>query len=330
MKGQTTALPEDSRGTVMTVGSFDGVHLGHRGILDELASRARRAGGRSVLVTFDPHPLEVVNPAAAPPLLTVGNERYEILAQSDLDVVVFLAFTRELSRHTPEEFVRLLLDRYRVRELVIGHDHGFGRGRAGDVGVLRQLGAAWGFAVDVVDPVTIDGRPVSATLIRRAVAGGDLATAARFLGRPYAMTATVVRGAGRGRDVGYRTINLDVADRRKLLPPDGVYAVRVEWAGGADGGMMHLGPRPTFGEAARSLEVHLLDVVADLYGADVKVTWITRLRDVMSFPSVEALKAQLDRDFLAARAALTAPRAAASHSIFPGPGYLCCKHSAVA
>lgn len=307
------ALPDDGRGTVITVGSFDGVHLGHRQVLEEIAVRARRGHRRSVLVTFEPHPLEVVNPQAAPPLLTSAQERREILAQCEVDVVVFMAFTRALSQYSPEAFVRLLLERYHLRELVIGYDHGFGRGRAGDVHTLRDLGQRLGFGVDVVQEVDVAGRAVSSTLVRRSVAGGDLATAAKLLGRPYSLIAPVGRGAGRGRTVGYRTINLAVPEPRKLLPPDGIYAVWVEWRTGSAGGMMHQGPRPTFGEADRSLETHLFDADVDLYGEDVKLSWIERLRDVQTFPSAEALKRQLDKDFDAAQRALTRWRRAASH-----------------
>ncbi len=292
-------------GTVITVGTFDGVHLGHRRVLEEIAERARRAGRRSVLVTFEPHPLEVINPQAAPLLLTDAHERREILAQCDLDRVVFFAFTRELSQYSPEDFVRLLLDRFQLEELVIGYDHGFGKGRSGDVKLVRELGTQLGFDVDVVEEVDLGTLPISSTLVRRAVAGGDLDTAAALLGRAYSMTAPVVPGAGRGgRDLGYPTINLEVRNPRKLLPPEGVYAVRAEWRGGDAGGMMHMGPRPTFGESAQSLEVHLLDVEADLYGEAVKVSWVARLRDVQRFSSAAALKAQLDKDFAAARAAL--------------------------
>jgi riboflavin kinase/FMN adenylyltransferase len=301
----TSPLPDGSRGTVLTVGSFDGVHLGHRKVLDEIASRARRGSRRSLLVTFEPHPLEIVNPQACPPLLTLPDERREILAQSELDVLVELAFTRELSQYSPEEFVRLLLDRFDMRELVIGYDHGFGRGRAGDVEVLRGLAGTLQFQLDVLDAVMVERRAVSSTAVRQAVAGGDLDLACRLLGRRYSLNAQVVTGAGRGRQIGYRTINLSVPDKRKLLPPEGVYAVWVEWRDGACGGMMHQGPRPTFGETDRSLEIHLLDADLDLYGAQVKVSWAARLRDVIRFPSAEALKAQLDKDFKAARAALT-------------------------
>jgi riboflavin kinase/FMN adenylyltransferase len=306
-------IPDGERGTVVTVGTFDGVHLGHRRVLQEIAARAANSGRRSILVTFEPHPLEVVNPRAAPRLLTTADERREILAQSELDILVFMAFTRELSQQSPEQFVKLLLDRLQMRELVIGHDHGFGRGRAGDVSTLRLLGDRLGFGVDLVDAVVVDGKAVSSTLIRRAIAGGDLRGAGRMLGRPYSFTADVVPGVGRGRTIGYRTINLELPDARKLFPPDGVYAVRVEWAGGSAGGMMHQGPRPTFGEARHSLEVHLLDVSADLYGSRVAVTWVSRLRDVMRFPSADALKVQLDKDFAAAQAALTRTPHAASH-----------------
>jgi riboflavin kinase/FMN adenylyltransferase len=299
------ALPNDGHGSVVTVGTFDGVHLGHRQVLDEIALRARRAGRRSLLVTFDPHPLEIVNPHAAPSLLTLADERREFLAQCELDVVVFLNFTEELSHFTPEAFVRLLLERFDMRELVIGYDHGFGRGRTGDVALLERLGGELGFSVDVVDQVQIGGRPVSSTLVRRAVAGGDLETAGQLLGRPYSLSSTVVRGARRGRGLGYPTINLALPDDRKLLPPDGVYAVRVEWGEGSAGGMMHQGPRPTFDDATRSLEAHVFDAELDLYGEQIKLSWIARLRDVQRFESAAALKDQLDKDFAAARAALT-------------------------
>jgi riboflavin kinase/FMN adenylyltransferase len=307
------ALPPDGRGTVVTVGTFDGVHLGHRQVLEESALRAERSNRRSVLVTFEPHPLQVVNPQAAPPLLTLADERREILAQCELDIVVFLTFTKELSQYSPAAFVRLLLERFQMKELVIGYDHGFGRGRTGDVTVLRTLGKKLGFAVDVVPEVDFAGRPVSSTLVRRAVGGGDLDTARKLMGRSYSATAPVIRGAGRGQAIGYPTINLGLQDPRKLLPPDGVYAVHVEWARGRAGGMMHQGPRPTFNDVQRSLEVHLFGVDTDLYGEEIKLSWIARLRDVMAFPSTEALKQQLDKDFAAARHALTRSGSLSSH-----------------
>ena len=189
------ALPPLPNGTTVTVGSFDGVHLGHQAVLQEIDRRARAAGRASVLVTFDPHPLEVVNPGAAPPLLTTGPERLEILAQSPLDYLLLLRFDRYLAGLTPEQFVReILLGRCVVRELVIGHDHGFGRGRSGDVETLRRLGAIEGFEVDVVSPVDFGGQHVSSSRIRRAVAGGDLVPPAPCWDGPIAWSA----GWGRG------------------------------------------------------------------------------------------------------------------------------------
>jgi len=302
-----------SVGTVVTVGTFDGVHRGHQAVLEEVTRRANRAGRKSLLVTFEPHPLEIVNPQAAPKLLTVPSERREILAQTELDAVVFLRFDSRLSQLLPQEFVSLLIEHFGMTELVIGYDHGFGRGRTGHAGLLRELGLRQGFKVDVIPEVDLGERPVSSTLVRRAVAGGDLDTARALLGRRYSLQASVVPGVGRGRKLGYPTVNLQPESPRKLLPPNGVYAVWAEWAGGASGGMMHQGPRPTFGEMGRSLEIHLLDANPDLYGLDVKVSWVARLRDVASFRSVEDLKAQLAADVLGARAALTADSGVSNH-----------------
>jgi riboflavin kinase/FMN adenylyltransferase len=300
-------LPQHPEGTVVTVGSFDGVHRGHEAVLTEIAARARVAGRHSVLVTFDPHPMEVVNPAAAPQVLTTGPERREILAQTGLDYAVLLHFDRALASMPPEQFVRdILVHGCGMRELVIGHDHGFGQGRQGDVELLGRLGAELGFAVDVVPALEVDGHTVSSTLVRRAVAGGDLATAARLLGRRYFATGQVVPGDGRGKTLGYPTANLTGIPGRKLLPPDGVYAVRVEWRGGRADGMMNQGGKPTFHQAERSLEVHLFGHTGSLYGEWLKVEWVTRLRDVRRFPSLDALRTQLDRDRSSARAALAA------------------------
>jgi len=299
-------------GSVATVGTFDGVHRGHQAVLAEVVRRARTRGLASLIVTFDRHPLEIVNPPAAPRLLTLPDEKRALLAQLGLDRIELLPFTAELARLAPEEFVRQVLRaQYGMRELVLGYDHGFGRGRTGDVELVRRLAREDGFAVDVVDAVRDDGQPISSSLIRTAVAHGDLAAAERWLGRRYGATGVVERGAGRGRTIGIPTINLAPPDPRKLLPPDGVYAVWVEVGkrgtgnGKRYGGMMNQGPRPTFGVTARALEVHLFDFAGELYGEAVTVEWVRRLRDVRTFPSREALVDQLGRDAVAARQALT-------------------------
>jgi riboflavin kinase/FMN adenylyltransferase len=303
-------LPVFPNGTVLTVGSFDGVHLGHQAVLAEVARRARAGGRASALVTFEPHPLAVVNPQAAPPLLTSGMERREMLAQLPVDYAFFLRFDHQLAELSPEEFVRnVLLARCQMRELVFGYDHGFGRGRSGDVETLRRLGAQLGFAVDMVPPVDLGGEPISSGRIRRAVAGGDLRTAARLLGRPYRMTGRVVEGERRGRLLGVPTINLGDTPAEKLLPPDGVYAVWVEWRGGRLGGMMNQGAKPTFGDGRRSIEAHLFGFEGDLYGEWVRLEWVERLRDVRRFGSALELQDQLARDRARAEAVLGGDRA---------------------
>lgn len=294
-----------SAGTVATVGTFDGVHRGHQAVLAEIVRRARARGSGSLIVTFDPHPLEVVNPPAAPRLLTLLEEKRELLAGRGLDRIEVLRFTPELARLEPDEFIReVLRARYAMQELVLGYDHGFGRGRTGDVELVRRLAQRDGFAVHVVDAVRDDGQPISSSLIRTAVAHGDLAAAERWLGRRYALEGVVERGAGRGRTIGIPTINLAPPDPRKLLPPDGVYAVRVSWRDRTHGGVMNQGPRPTFGITARALEIHLFDFAGELYGETVTVGWVRRLREVRAFPSRQALVDQIERDAVLARQVL--------------------------
>lgn len=304
-------LPAGLGGTVLTVGTFDGVHRGHRLVLARLAARSRETGLVSVLVTFSPHPLEIVNPPAAPMLLTVGEEKTEVLVESRLDYAVVLPFTPSLAAYNAEQFVdEVLLRRLGMRALLVGHDHGFGRGRAGDVEVLKALGAARGFSVEVVPPVPgRDGRPISSTAIRRNVAGGDLANAADGLGRHYSLSGVVVHGAGRGRLLGFRTINIVAPSSRKLLPPEGVYAIRAETISGSFGGMMNLGPRPTFGESAVALEAHLFDADGDWYGSRVRLDFIARLRGTRKFSSPDELVRQLSRDGEMARVAIGRARA---------------------
>jgi riboflavin kinase/FMN adenylyltransferase len=256
------------------------------------------------VLSFEPHPLEVVNPSAAPRLLTLTDEKRELLAAT-VERVEFLPFTAALAGLDAERFTRdVLVKRFGVRQLVVGFDHGFGRGRGGDVELLRRLGARSGFEVTVVDAVRDTGQTISSTLIRAAVAHGDLAAAERWLGRPYSTRGVVERGLGRGRTLGIPTINLAALDPRKLLPPDGVYAVRVEWRRVRYGGMMNQGARPTFGIADRALEIHLFDFDEDLYGEGVTVEWVRRLRDVQTFPSRDALVEQLARDARAAQDSL--------------------------
>lgn len=302
-----SGLPPDVAGTVVTVGTFDGVHRGHRHVLERLTTLAASTGWRSVLVTFHPHPLEVVRPADAPRLLTVGVEKLEVLAESGIDYLAVLPFTAALQHYSAEQYVeRVLLERFRMRHLLIGYNHGFGRGRSGNVAMLRELGARFGFGVDVVPAVSAaDGQRISSTAIRQAVAAGELDRAAEALGRPYALSGRVGHGDARGRSLGFPTLNLELASPRKLLPPDGVYAIRAQTPMGSFGGMMNLGGRPTFGDTRLSVEAHLFDATIDAYGAHVRLDLVARLRDTRTFAGPEALVAQLEVDAGNARRALS-------------------------
>lgn len=302
-----SGLPPTVKGTVVTVGTFDGVHRGHLDVIGRLVSRAKTAGMPSLLVSFDPHPLEIVNPAAAPLLLSTSEEKLEVIAETGLDYFALVPFTHSLASYGAEEFVeQILRARFRMAELLIGYDHGFGHRRAGNVSVLQSLGQERGFKVDVVDAVSLgDGQHVSSTSIRRAVAGGDLERAAEGLGRPYSVSGVVVAGNSRGRDLGFATINLSSPSPRKLLPPEGVYAVMVQTPRGRFGGMMNLGPRPTFGDTERSIEAHLFDVDADFYGMRVRIDFAAFLRETRRFASPAELVAQLEKDRESAHRALT-------------------------
>ncbi len=301
-------LPVDERGAVITVGTFDGVHLGHRAVLDEITRRAARTGRRSVLVTFHPHPLRIVRPEAAPPLLTVPSEKKEILAESGVDYAVFLAFTPELQQYSARRFVtEILLGRLGMRELVIGYDHGFGRGREGTVDTMRELGAEFGFIVDVVDAVLVEGEPVSSSRIRTALQEGDVRTAARVLGRPYSLQGPVVRGMRHGRKLGFPTANINVGDPDKLMPLEGVYAVHGLVDGARIPGLLHLGPRPTFSGYPPSVELHLLDWEGDIYGRIVRVDFCARIREIRHFATPEELIAQMLVDAEIGRALLSDP-----------------------
>lgn len=294
--GLPPGLPSD-RGTVVTVGTFDGVHRGHWAVLQQIRERARATGLRSVLLTFHPHPLRIVRPEHAPRLLTTPEEKKEILAESGLDWAVFLTFSRTLSGYAPRRFVEeILVGRMRVQQLVIGYDHGFGRGRSGDAGTLRKIGSELGFDVDVVPPVVAGEDAISSTRIRRALQEGDVEGARDGLGRPYALRGVVVRGDGRGRDLGFPTANLHVTSSDKLVPASGIYAVRGVLRRGTFMGALHVGPRPTFRGSAPTIELHLLHFDGDVYGDEIRVDFVRRLRDVRPFASVEALVEQMRED----------------------------------
>ena len=302
-----SGLPPDVRAAAVTVGTFDGVHLGHYDVLCKLVALAQANAMASVLVTFAPHPTEVVRPSAVPMLLTPGMEKFEALATIGIDYCAVMPFTRGLAALTAAEFVRQVLrPRFRMDALLIGHDHGFGRDRAGGREQLMALGASDGFQVQRVDPVAMpDGTVVSSSAIRSAVANGDLAGARRALGRRYSLSGRVQQGDQRGRTIGFPTINLGTPPAGKLLPPAGVYAAIAQTPSGAYPAMMNLGARPTVTDARQTVEAHLLNFSGDLYGAAVRLDLVAYLRTIRRFSGLQELTEQLALDRIAARTALT-------------------------
>ena len=290
----------DSRPSAVALGVFDGVHLAHRAILGAAVEAARAADVTALACTFDRHPMEILHPERAPVPITTLEERLGLIAEVGVEATVVLTFSRELAAVEPEAFVKdMLLSRLHAREIVVGFNHRFGRGARGDARLLESLAERLGFEARVVPPLEIDGVPVSSTEIRLALQRGDVQRAARFLGRPYGIGGSVTAGAGRGRTLGFPTAN--IAADRPLLVPTGVYVGRLTADGQRHPAVVNVGFRPTFGETSLAIEAHLLDFSGDLYGRQVRLDFVDRLRDEMRFASVDALKAQIERDIAAAR-----------------------------
>lgn len=306
------APPGAAHRSVVTVGTFDGLHRAHREILRAVRDRAAEAGVRSAVVTFDPHPREVVGNGRGPvALLTTPGERMDALREAGIDTVLLLRFTEEFSRLSPREFyAEHVVAPLRPLEVVVGYDHLFGHDRTAGVAELEVLGGEMGFTVRTIPPFLVDGTAVSSTLVRRALEEGDVGRAAEFLGAPYTVRGTVVRGDGRGRTIGWPTANVQPESPRKLIPGNGVYVVRVETPGGVRGGMANIGVRPTFGAGGgRTLEVHLFGESGDLYGAELRVGFLRRLREERRFGSPGELVAQLEADRKQAERILGGPEA---------------------
>lgn len=297
--------------SVLTVGTFDGVHLGHQSILRYLLERAGVLGGISTVLSFHPHPREIVEGTPLPLLTTIG-ERADIMETFGLHRLVILPFTKEFSRLSAEAFVEdILVRRIGLREIVIGYDHAFGHDRRGNADLLRTLGKKHGFTVDIVPARIIKEQTVSSRKIRQALEErGDVGAASGMLGRSYCLTGRVVHGEGRGREMGFPTANIEAEHPGKVIPADGVYAVRVDrlsaHRGGAPDnrslpGMMNIGMRPTFGSARRVIEVHLLDIEEDMYGEILRVEFVSRTRNERRFASKKDLMRQLSQDRVRSR-----------------------------
>lgn len=291
--------------TSVTIGVFDGVHLGHRAVMTRMVEGARARGLLPVALTFDPHPLEFVDPEHAPRLLTTVDERADLLGRCGVEIVGVLPFL-QIRDMAPRVFVEeVLAVRLRARQVAVGENFRFGRDREGDTGTLRALGELHGFEVSIVDLFgSFDGEVVSSTRIRALVEEGAVEHAADLLGRPFSLTGPVIHGDARGRSIGFPTANLHVPERM-AVPAHGVYAAWVVSGPSEHGAVVNVGVRPTFGEDVLTVEAHLLDFEGDLYGEELTVRFLRRLREERRFAGVDELTSQIARDVEDARRILT-------------------------
>jgi riboflavin kinase/FMN adenylyltransferase len=297
---------------VLTTGTFDGVHRGHRTILDRLREVARREGGESVLFTFHPHPRMVLFPGDNDlKLLNTQEEKIALLEEAGLDHLLVVPFSRRFSRMHATDYVReVLVGAIGVRAVVIGYDHRFGRNREGDIHLLHQLGERFDIRVEEIPAKEVDHITVSSTKVRHALADGDVATANELLGYQYPLAGVVVKGDQLGRTLGYPTANIGVVDPHKLVPGDGVYAVTVQLRDGPHTGMLYIGERPTLAGSGRhrTVEVNIFDLDRDLYGEAISVRFVDRIRGDMRFEGLDGLKEQLHKDLLSAQERLKKER----------------------
>lgn len=284
---------------VLTVGTFDGVHLGHKGLVEYIVSLAKKELSCSTIVTFDPHPREIIHPDGKKiSLLTTMSERAEILGDFGIDQLIVIPFDRDFSLMDSEQFIRSVIwDKIGVSHFVIGYDHHFGKNREGSVETVKQLGKELGFDTTIYPRQDIDDCAISSTRIRKLLSEiGNVKEAVTLLGRPYQLTGTVIRGDQRGRLIGYPTANIIPDDERKQIPFRGVYAVKIQINSKSYEGMLNIGFRPTFSGTVQSIETHIFNFDQDIYGQNITLRFIDRIRDEKKFESLEELKEQLISD----------------------------------
>ncbi|MDD5765608.1 MAG: bifunctional riboflavin kinase/FAD synthetase [Candidatus Marinimicrobia bacterium] len=290
-------LPERFKGSIVALGVFDGLHLAHRKIIGIAIAESKKIGVTSLLVTFDPHPRKVLNQADGfvLPVLTSLPEKIKLLGQTELDAVLFIQTDPEFLKMSPEEFIlKILKERLKVRKVVVGYDYRFGKDRAGNATILQEKSKTGGFDVEIVSMFSMEGERVRSSAIRKLLAEGQAEAAWRLLGRPYSLTGKVVKGFGRGHALGFPTANVLPDDPQKLIPAFGVYFSRVHVKNSVSYGMSNLGTRKTFDEQEFAIEVNLFDPPStDLYGAEIEVELLRKLRDEIKFESADELKKQM-------------------------------------
>lgn len=295
-------LARAARKVCLAIGVFDGVHLGHQRVIAQARDDAKAAGATSVVLTFDPHPMRVLHPDRAPLLLTSTPHKLALIQKLGADFCLLLTFDKAFSLTSPEEFIaRLARNTNQLQEICVGARFRFGHNRAGDVRLLQTLAPRYGYVARQIEPVRLGNEIISSTAVRQHVLAGNLDRAAAMLGRPFSVLGTVEQGDRLGQRLGYPTANLN--PHNEVLPPDGVYAARALLGNETFGAVVNIGVRPTFetGRQRRVLEAHILDFGRDIYGADVEVSFLKKLRDEKKFQSVDALKAQIAADIQTAR-----------------------------
>lgn len=285
--------------SVVTVGVFDGIHIGHALVIKKAVARAKDLGVKSVVVTFDPHPAKVMHPRTSVPSLISLAHRTRLIGSLGADILVVTKFTKAIAGLSAEKFVkRFLIDKLGMREMYVGENFYFGKGAAADKSALKKLSGKMGFKINVIKPVSLNGKIVSSSIIREQVVHGRLHEAARFLGRPVSVLGTVVKGLRIGRILGFPTANID--PHHEAIPPGGVYAVKVRYKKRLLGGVLNIGSRPTFfrsgGDGEPTVEVHIFNFNKDIYGEDLEINFIKKLRDERRFRNKDELAAQIRKD----------------------------------
>ncbi len=289
--------PKQNKNTVVTIGTFDGVHIGHQKIIQRLIKVGKKKDLTPSILTFFPHPRMVLQKDANIKLINTLDEKKNILAELGIKTLIVKRFTQEFSRLTAEEFVqKILVNELRAKHVIIGYDHRFGRNRAANIEDLKTFGKTYGFEVEEITAQDINDVAVSSTKIRNALFGGDLTTANRYLGYNFTFTGEVVKGKGLGRTIDFPTANLHIYEDYKLIPKQGVYIIKSEYKGSIHFGMMNVGTNPTVNGKKQSIEVHFFDLNTSLYGEHLNIQILKRLRDERKFESVDALKKQLYLD----------------------------------
>jgi len=294
-------IPEDLTGAIVNIGNFDGVHLGHQEIFKKIVRQAEETHKKSVVITFDPHPVKIMKPGNGPPLITPTQQKLRLIDEAGIDITVCIPFTKEFAEISASDFVRnILVDKIGMKVAVVGYDYTFGHNREGNISLLKKMGRQLGFSVEVVEPVLKGNTIISSTTIRELVQKGSLSEAKNLLGRNYQICGTVVSGKNRGgRLLGFPTANLQLVD--ELTPKVGVYAVRVLIDDQIYNGLTNIGYDPTFGDGPFSVETHILDFSQSLLGKTIRINFIKRLRDEKTFKTVKELSDQIGKDIIKAR-----------------------------